>query len=159
MKTSVELQEPFSYAIWPMVIVGIIVVAMLGYYIIIKLYERSKRKQQKEVIVIKQKSPDEIAVIKQKYIEELDKIESDLNADKISIRAAYQKMSICIRRFVHEVTGIKVHHYTLQDIRTLNMPMLEELIVEYYAPEFSRKSIGNVSASIEKTKRVIERWN
>lgn len=159
METSVKLQEPFSYAVWPMVVVGMIAAAILVYLMIDKLIEVSKKKRTTEIPVVRQKSFDEVAAIKRKYIAELYKIENDLKNHKTGIRAAYQKMSVCIRKFVYEVTGIKVQHYTLFEIKTLNMPMLEDLITEYYAPEFARKSVGDISASIEKTKRVIERWN
>lgn len=157
METSVKLQEPFSYAIWPVIVLGVIVAAFLVYFIIVKVRKRKQEKPQ--IPVIMQKSPEEIAVIKSKYIKELYQIENALKAEKISIRTAYQNMSVCIRKFVHAVTGIKVQNYTLQDIKVLNMPMLEELIAEYYAPEFALKSVGDVSNSIEKTKRVIEKWN
>ncbi len=159
METSVKLQEPFSYAIWPIIAIGMIAVAVIVYFIIEKMIEVSKKKRNTEIPVVRQKSFDEISAMKRKYITELYKIENDLKKNKISVRTAYQKMSVCIRKFVYEVTGIKVQHYTLQEIKTLNMPMLEELITEYYAPEFAQKSIGDTSASIEKTKRVIERWN
>lgn len=159
METSVKLQEPFSYAVWPIIVVGMIAAAVLAYLIIEKLIAGSKKKRNTELPVVRQKSVVEVSAIKRKYIAELYKIENDLKNSKISIRTAYQKMSVCIRKFVYEVTGIKVQHYTLFDIKALNMPMLEDLIAEYYAPEFSEKSVGDVSASIEKTKRVIEKWN
>lgn len=108
---------------------------------------------------MKQLSKDTIIQIKEKYIKELEKIEMDYNAKKITLRSAYQKMSRCIRKFVFDVTGIRVHNYTLEDIKALHMPILEELIKEYYAPEFSKQSSGDVTASLEKTKRAIEIWN
>ncbi len=33
------------------------------------------------------------------------------------------------------------------------MPILYELVEEYYVPEFSEKSIGNIKLSIEKNKK------
>ena len=39
------------------------------------------------------------------------------------------------------------------------MPILYELVEEYYVPEFSEKSIGNIKLSIEKTRKVIEKWS
>lgn len=38
------------------------------------------------------------------------------------------------------------------------MPELYYLVAEYYAPEFARKSDGDVRASLEKTRSLIERW-
>ena len=157
METSVKLMEPFSYSSLPIVILGIIVAGMFVYFVvdfILKKYRHGKK-----LPVVKQLSKDAIIGIKGKYLKELEKIERDFINKKITLRSAYQKMSKCIRKFVFEVTGIKVHNYTLEDIKALHMPILEELIKEYYVPEFSKQSSGDVTASIEKTKRAIEIWN
>ena len=100
----------------------------------------------------------DINVVKNKYLSELAGIDRDFSMGKEDIRGAYQRMSQCIRQFVHAVTGIKVQNYTLQDIRRLNMPMLYALVAEYYAPEFARKSEGDVRNSLDKTRSLIERW-
>lgn len=158
MKTSVNLQEPFSYAIWPVIVVGVIFAG----FVIYMLVKKCKRKGSKKAIeenVVKQRTKRDIAKIKRGYIEQLEKIKNRLSNKELTTREAYQKMSICIRKFVFEVTGIKVQNYTLEDIRKLNMPVLEELIREYYIPEFAIESIGNSMEVIEKTKRAIEKWN
>ena len=63
-------------------------------------------------------------------------------------------ISVLIRLFVYELTGLEVQSCTLKDIKKLNIPVLYELIKEYYDPEFSKISKGNI-----KTKEVISRWN
>lgn len=157
METSVKLMEPFSYSSLPIVILGIIAAGMFAYFVIDFILK--KYRCGKKLPVVKQLSKDAIIGIKGKYLKELEKIEGDFINKKITLRSAYQKMSKCIRKFVFEVTGIKVHNYTLEDIKALHMPILEELIKEYYVPEFSKQSSGDVTTSIEKTKRAIEIWN
>ena len=39
------------------------------------------------------------------------------------------------------------------------MPILYELISEYYNPEFANISNGNFIYSIEKARGVVEKWN
>ena len=63
------------------------------------------------------------------------------------------------RSFIFETTNIKVQNYTLNDISKINMPTLYELVSEYYDPEFSRISKGNIINSIAKTREVIVKWN
>lgn len=158
MQTSVTLQEPFSYAILPMILVG----ALIFFYGIYLLVSVSKKQHKKAPICQTPNKPNhgtDIRTIKIKYLTELENIKQELRREQISTREAYQKMSLCIRQFVHEVTGIQVQNYTLQDIRQLHMPSLEALIVEYYAPEFAVTSLGDSTASLERTKRAIELWN
>lgn len=159
MKTTVKLQEPFSYAIWPIIVIGAILAGYLIYLLIRKQMRSGKQKNAREKIVVKQHTSADIKLIKANYISELEKIKSDLCNNQLTTRDAYQQMSMCIRRFVYDVTGIKVQNYTLEDIRQLNITVLEELIMEYYIPEFATESIGNSIESIEKTKRAIEKWN
>lgn len=158
MNTTVKLQEPFSYALWPVIGIGIVV---FGYFIylvttkIVKVVKRrnESRKQQPQI-----KKTTDLATVKCRYKKELENIEAELNQGQITVRVAYQKMSACIRHFVYEVTGIKVHKYTLSEIQSLNMPMLSELIQEYYPSEFEKDSVGDFTTSVEKTKEVMERW-
>lgn len=151
MKTSVNLQGPFSYALWPIIVVGALLLLCIGILIFPKLKSLFKPR--------KVPAPEKVIEIKNKFLMELSGIEVDLVNNRISTRDAYKKMSVCIRAFVFEVTGIEVLSYTLQDIQRLKMPLLEELIEEFYAPEFAVKSIGDSMASLQKTKRAIERWN
>lgn len=158
MKTSITLQEPFSYSMIPMIVVGILV-ALYGIYLIISILQKQPKKKIATPVPKKIISPADIQTIKSKYLAELENIKQALWTQQISTRDAYQKMSLCIRHFVYEVTGIQVQNYTLEDIKGLHMPGLEALIAEYYAPEFAMTSMSDSSASIERTKRVIELWN
>lgn len=128
----------------------------LGIRLIMKYMHNAKHAGP---VVVKQVSQQDVQRIKGRYISELSRIENELIRSRMSVREAYQRMSECIRGFVFDVTGIRVQNYTLQDIQELNIPILSELIVEYYAPEFAQRSKGNVNDSINKTKWVIERWN
>lgn len=155
MQTSVNLQDPFSYSIYIILIVAVLAISIFVYLIIALL----KKKLPIDEVQIKKVEPKNVEYIKQNYIKRLNEIEYKLKNNKISIRSAYQSMSMLIRYFVYEVTNIKVQNYTLRDIEKLNMPILYELIQEYYAPEFAEHSLGNIQVSLERTRKVIEKWN
>lgn len=126
-------------------------------YLLIKRNKQKKRVEDK--IKVEEIKNVDINEIKRKYLEELDVIESQLNTNMIHIRIAYQDISRVIRHFVYEVTNIHVQNYSLKEIKDLDMPMLYELMQEYYVPEFSKYSYGNVKDSLQKTRKVIEKWN
>lgn len=154
MQTSVNLQEPFSYSIWYIFIILIFLIVLTIY-----LLKKKKIKQKNHIPEIKEMDIKEIEIIKQKYVRNLNELQSKLENNKISIRKAYQSLSTYIRYFVYEVTNIRVQNYTLSEIKEIDMPILYELIQEYYTPEFSEYSFGNVKESIEKTRKVIEKWS
>lgn len=156
MQTSVNLQPPFSYSIYPIILICLCMI-LFTIYLLIKRNKQKKRVEDK--IKVEEIKNVDINEIKRKYLEELDVIESQLNTNMIHIRIAYQDISRVIRHFVYEVTNIHVQNYSLKEIKDLDMPMLYELMQEYYVPEFSKYSYGNVKDSLQKTRKVIEKWN
>lgn len=157
MQTSVELQTPFSYSLVYICIVFIIT-SIFTIYIIIK---RCNNKEIKKSVhdANNKLELNEVLNIKNKYLKKIDVIKNNVENKKITNRKAYQSISNIIRHFVYEVTAIRVQKYTLSEIEKLDMPMLYELVSEYYEPEFSKNSVGDIKSSIDKTRKVIEKWN
>ena len=152
MQINTELQPLFSYSFLPIIL--LLVILLLP--IIFLIYKKFLGKKKKVLNVYKSK---DINMIKYNYLNKLNDLEKLLDNQEISSREAYQELSLLIREFVYELTGIEVQTCTLQEIKYLNIPILYELISEYYDPEFSKVSKGNIKLSIEKTKGVIGRWN
>lgn len=152
MQTSVNLEPSFSYTILYWVI-------FLTLILIIVLWFLEKNKKENKVVVEIENNTPNIKSIKLKYLKKLTILENKIDKNEITIRKAYQNLSSIIRYFVNSVTGIKVQNCTLEDIKKLKMPMLYELIKEYYNPEFAEKSLGDIKSSIEKTRKVIKKWN
>lgn len=159
MQISIDLQEPFTYSIIPLIIV-ISLVLIESYYFI---YLRNKNKkiniEEKNVKEIPEKNIKNILVIKNKYLNQLDLIENKYTNNKIELRKAYQMISEAIRLFVFEITDITTQNYSLTEIKKLNIPNIYELIAEYYEPEFASKSVGDFNSAINKARRVIKQWN
>lgn len=157
MESSVNLQEPLSYVVWPIVLTGAITAAVLLFFGVC-WYLGRRRKMAAELPKVVKPAPMDMGRVKARYLSELADIAGQYDQGKLDVIGAYQRMSRCIRGFVHAATGIRVQNYTLYDIERLNMPELYYLVAEYYAPEFARKSDGDVRASLEKTRSLIERW-
>lgn len=152
MKTSVNFQEPFSYNIW-LIVSLVVLLAIIVILAVVSNYAK-KKKEEKPKEIVKPKNLDEI---KKEYLEQIKKLEDNLGT--ITNRKAYQNLSIIIRSFVFEATKINVQKCTLKEIKQYNLPVLTELVEEYYAPEFSKNEEGVISSSIEKTRKAIEKWS
>ena len=158
MQISINLQEPFTYSIIPL-IVSICIIVIITIYLIYTKIISQKIKNEEEVKEIPEKNIKDIPVIKGKYMNELDSIEYKYENKMISLRKAYQLISESIRLFIFEVTDITTQNYSLSEIKKLNIPNLYELIEEYYEPEFASKSKGDFKASINKARGVVKQWN
>lgn len=159
MLTSINLQEPFTYSIIPLIIIISLVGLETWYFIHSKTIKQKVKVEENEVKAIPEKNKKNIPVIKKKYQNQLDTIEHKYTNQMIELREAYQEISEAIRLFVFEITDITTQNYSLAEIKKLNIPSLYELIEEYYEPEFASKSIGDFSSSINKARRVINEWN
>ena len=154
MQTFINLQEPFTYSIIPLIITLFLIV-IITYY----LSKKEVSTLENVIKPIPEKNVKNIPVIKTKYLKQLETIEDKYNNKTIELREAYQLISEAIRMFVFEVTDITTQNCTLLDLKELNIPNLYQLIKEYYEPEFASKSIGDFNSSINKARRVINEWN
>lgn len=153
MQLDKELQKPFSYSASLLVFVLILILLIVAYFLIDK-YLKTRSKKLPEV----RKEFRTMDSVKHKYIDKLNKLEDNVKRNKISNRGAYIQVSRIIREFVKEVTRIDVVKYTLSDIKKLKMNNLYELVKEYYEPEFSYDSQGNIIGSINRTRKEIYLW-
>ena len=159
MQTSINLQEPFAYSIIPVIIIICLTFIETCYLIYLRKKKNKSKIDEIKVKVIPEKNMKNIPVIKAKYIKQLNDIEDKYANNIIELRKAYQMISENIRLFVFEITDITTQNYSLAEIQKLNIPILYELIKEYYEPEFASKSEGDFQASINKARRVINEWN
>ena len=159
MQTSINLQEPFAYSIIPVIITICLILIETYYLIYTKKKKEKNRIDEVKVKAIPEKNIKNIPVIKEKYLNQLDTIEYRYTNNMIELRKAYQMISEAVRLFVFEITDITTQNYSLAEIKKLNIPILYELIKEYYEPEFASKSVGDFTTSINKARRVINEWN
>ncbi len=159
MQTIINLQEPFSYSIIPLIIALCAMTASTCYLVYSSKKKEKVKVKEEEVKAIPEKNIKNIPVIKRKYLTQLDSIEYKYDNQMIELRKAYQMISEAIRLFVFEITDITTQNYSLSEIKKLNIPNLYELIKEYYEPEFASKTVGDFNDSINKARRVINEWN
>ncbi len=161
MPTTVELQKMFKYSATPIVITvaALIAVTLLLIAMILwKIFKNKKEGKKNTIKSILWIKPD-MERLRQEYLAKLMKIEMEFDSDTTQIRLAYERMSRLIRDFAYKATGIDVMKYSLSEIRKTELDNLADLIEEYYEPEFDKISVGDVKASIEKTRGVISKWN
>ncbi len=158
MPITVELQDMFRYSFIPVAIVVVLAVA-IGVAGLIYFVKHKKEKPVKQVVKPQPvPKPVNEVQIRDKYCGLIDELEITYKNGQMSNRKAYQKLSELLRQFVFELTGVKVHNFTLEEIKRVNMPNLTRIIDECYAPEFSVDKKGNIDDTIKKTRMVIKEW-
>lgn len=153
MQTTVKLQEMFTYSAVPLIVTAVFVV-LITFYLIYLI----KIKWKIGLKVLPERTARNKNAIKERYLRELDKIEYKYEKGEITLRKAYQMMSLKVREFVFEAFNINAQNYTLSEIQKLNIPILYELIERYYKPEFSNEYAGDFKTDINKTRGAINKW-
>ena len=158
MRINLSLQRLFSYSNFIIVFLSIVTFFVAKKLDLIKFKLFKRKEQKKKAINIVEQKRIDVSSIKSKYLNMIDILLNNVDNNKIDTRKAYQELSALIRNFVFEVTNINVQNYTLEDIKNANIPILYDLVSDYYNPEFSYQSLGNIRNSIVKAREVIEKW-
>ena len=155
MPWDVDLEGPARFTASG--VTGIVIIFLVLIILAIMITIDYIKKNQKEPVK-KPEEPIDINKVKTEYISKIDQLVTDINNQKITKRKAYNQLSLIIREFVFKTTKIDVLKYTLTEAKKTNRQELIELLNEYYEPEFSKEGKGDLTSSIEKTRKVIMEW-
>ena len=92
------------------------------------------------------------------YLGKLSDLENRLRSGEIKFRPAYQELSVTIRDFVKDISGIDLTQSTLSELKLKNVPVVSSLIETYYEPEFAVETDDDVFKAINDARMVIGRW-
>ncbi len=154
IEVTTELRDMFSYSPVPFLISTIILILI---FLQNKHIPKKAKKKPTTIPTMTDKKTN-IQEIKTNYLKQLQTLSENYQNHKITNKTAYQKLSKIIRNFIFETTNKQVQNYTLSEIKNVNIPILYKLVSEYYEPEFSKNTEGNILESIDKTRKVIEKW-
>ncbi len=144
-----NLNLPMSYSLELVsIIVEIMIVLMfilifyLYYWdIILNYYNRPNVKKAKRI-----------------YLKKLNNLSNEVNRGNNDYRNLYFKLSKIIREFIKKAIAINVVSLSKYEIKKLEINDLDKLMEEYYPPEFSMESEGDIKESIERTINLIKKW-
>ncbi len=162
MVTTVSLQPPFEYYWW-VIVIAILLMAgavALCIYVLSKVISAKKAMQKKAVI--KTPPPRMLMDIKNHYMLQLQGLMNLYSSKQITKREAYQRLSLLIRGFVHESTGLNVENFTKSEIKAFGIKQLDQLMEEYYIPEFAEEEKSqnrDFNGSYQATLGVIKAWS
>ncbi len=163
MVTTVTLRPPFEYYWWVILIAVLVLLGAIALLVValLRLYKFYRMQKNAGRPVIKTPTRRELAVIKNDYIHRLSALSDAYRNKTIDMRNAYQRLSIEIRGFVAETTGINVDSYTKSEIKAIGIVSLDKLMEEYYIPEFGEdvRSTGrDFLSSLNRTLGVVKSW-
>ncbi len=162
MEFSVGLQDNFIFKQSPIVtfgiIAGVVIFIAVAFIVVSKILSKPV-KPVDAAAAWKALSMKERNELRLRYFRKIDALTNQVVNGQIDTRTCYYYLSLFVREFLSEFTGVKVSRCTLNEIQMMNVPALAALINEFYAVEFDRISVGDELQAIEKTKWIIREWN
>ncbi len=160
MPVSVELQDPYSYSVWPIVIVIIIIVAStIALVILSVLLHFRKRPSKPKAVPAQVFRPKTVADAQKEYLAKISAVEQKYRNNQIDVRTVHQELSAIVRMFVYDITGIQAQNFSLNELKAHNITQISGLIEEFYAPEFAERTEKQADDSIRDAREVIYKWN
>ena len=98
--------------------------------------------------------------VKQKYWALIDDIHHRHDAGQLDGRSAHLELSLAVRTFVHEMTGLNTQRMTLSQLREYRLALAGDAVERFYPAEFSRVGEGySVSESAQTAREVVAQWS
>lgn len=159
MPVSVELQDPYSYSIWPIVIIVIVIVASLVAIVLLSILIRLRKPAKPKAPVTQIFKPKTLADAQREYLGKIAYVEQQYRDGQMDVRTVHQELSAIVRMFVYDVTGVQAQNFSLNELKAYNINQISQLIEEFYAPEFAERTDKQTEDSIRDAREVIYKWN
>ncbi|TLM86242.1 hypothetical protein FDW83_00270 [Pseudarthrobacter sp. NamE2] len=100
----------------------------------------------------------DLAALKAAYLERIDNAERSAAAGRLSLRAAHQEISLVLRSFIRDATGVDALRMTRQDLERHPLPAAAAAVGALYPGEFGPEPLPSASASAEVARKVVRAW-
>lgn len=109
----------------------------------------------------KQARPVDVPTARTRALGELDRIGHQVHTGELAARVGYQQMSVVVRDFVSDASGLPARSMALADLRAAGVPHLAETIALMYPPEFSPTGEPHESlqATLNRARGLVSSWS
>ncbi|EWT01860.1 hypothetical protein N865_12490 [Intrasporangium oryzae NRRL B-24470] len=147
---------PDPYApIWVWVGAGILAVVALWYVWV----WRSTR--ERPVVIPPRATPERLSRLRDDYTRQIDAVVRRARAGEITDRRAHQQLSVLLRHFVLEVSGVQAPAMTLTDLVASGprLTPVSHVVSALYPGEFAPHEARTLAGAAAAAKEVVARWS
>lgn len=93
------------------------------------------------------------------YLERMDAVTDDARSGRIPLRMAHQELSLLLRKYVRDASGVDAPRMTLDEITRHSLPGVATALQQLYPAEFGPEPLPSIDASAAAAKAVVVSWN
>lgn len=103
--------------------------------------------------------PTDLPALQSAYLRRIHNVEQQAAAGNISAREAHQEISLLLRRFVRDATGVDAPRMTHADLVKHPLPRAAEAVAALYPGEFGSEPLPAVASSAAVACEAVRSWN
>lgn len=146
---------PVGYSVWWPLLGAALFLLMAGWFIWVWVSTRATASARIPGFV-PPKHPQEV---RSRYLALLSEIAARYDAGRIVSREAHLELSLALRTFVYEMTGLKTQRMTLSQLRAHRLPLVGDAVALLYPGEFAAQGGAlSVPEAVGMAREVVSRW-
>ncbi|WAC66306.1 hypothetical protein OVA14_00425 [Agrococcus sp. SL85] len=102
--------------------------------------------------------PIDVRSVKEKYLGMIDEVAAEHAAGELDARGLAQRLSLVLRFFAHESTGVVAEVMTLRDLGEADLPTVRGAVEQYYPSSFRRAARHDPESAVDAARRVVSTW-
>jgi hypothetical protein len=117
--------------------------------------------RERKVVVPPRVTPDRLSRLREDYTRQIDLVLERAASGEITQRRAHQQLSVLVRHFVQEVSGIHAPTMTLTELnaRGPRLTPVSEVVGTLYPGEFGPRETATLAGAGTVAKQVVARWS
>lgn len=147
---------PVDYSGWWVALAVAIIAVIIAFFVLVPLLTRARERQPEPVDTSWIPAP---VSIREKYVELIGEVEQSHRRGELTIRGAHQRLSMLLRFFAYESSGIDAPQMTLADLRETRATPLSDAVARLYPGAFREVERGSVDEASDMARRVVQSWN
>lgn len=145
---------PFGYGPW-WLLGAVALLLVLGAYALAWLWTRPRG-------ILEPPPPPPVPIdvrsVKEKYLGMIDEVAREHADGELDARGLAQRLSLVLRFFAHESTGVVAEVMTLRDLQHADLPSVHGAVEQYYPSSFRRAAKHDPDAAVAAARQVVATW-
>lgn len=151
-----EFHGPLQYSpVWMWAGLSLLLL-LAGWYVFVFTSTRRPRMDKNAADV----APlTDLPALKAAYLQRITDVEHHAAAGNLAARSAHQEISLLLRRFVRDATGVDAPRMTHADLAEHPLPAAAAAIAALYPGEFGPEPLPAVEATAATARKAVRSWS
>jgi hypothetical protein len=133
-----------------------LVALIVAWYVFVVRFSRTRVPRP---VAIHAPSRSDLRQLQTKYALLIDEVDGEFRAGRLGERAVHSRLSLLLRFFAFETSGVDAQVMTLDDLREARIPRVAGAVETYYPPAFRQQHPGDPAAAVATAREVVTTWS